>query len=65
MFYLLIRKQWNNQSDSRLFPSPYLFVLQTPDERLGRNDVKVAGQAGKERKKVISENFHDFRAAFP
>lgn len=30
----------------RLIPGPYLFVLKD-DERLGRNDFVVAGQAGK------------------
>jgi len=44
------------------FPVPtYLFFKG--DERLGRNDVKVAGQAGKGERKV---GLPDFRAAaFP
>ncbi len=43
----------------RLVPNPYLFVLKG-DERLGRNDTEVAGQAGKGEEKVV-----DFCPAFP
>ena len=39
----------------------YLFFKG--DERLGRNDVKVTGQAGKGKRKVGT--LPDFRAAFP
>ena len=50
----------NAEPDS--FPVPtYLFFKG--DERPGRNDVKVAGQAGKGERKVGS--LPDFRAAFP
>ena len=48
------------KSDSFLVPT-YLFMKD--DERLGRNDVKVAGQAGKGKRKVGT--LSDFRAAFP
>ena len=46
------------------FPVPtYLFFKG--DERPGRNDVKVAGQAGKGERKVSCQSLPDFRAAFP
>jgi len=47
---------------ARLVPSPYSLFFKG-DERLGRNDVKVAGQAGKGERKVGT--LPDFRAAFP
>ena len=57
-FYTDQRNRLKNLADS--FPVPtYLFFKG--DERLGRNDVKVAGQAGKGKRKVLP----DFRAAFP
>ena len=52
----------NNATIPDSFPVPtYLFFKG--DERLGRNDVKVAGQAGKGERKVGT--LPDFRAAFP
>ena len=62
IFRALILITSNCSSDTDSFPVPtYLFFKG--DERLGRNDVKVAGQAGKGERKVGS--LPDFRAAFP
>ncbi len=44
--------------NARLVSSPYLFVPKV-DERPGRNDMEVAGQAGKGEEKVGS--LPDFR----